>query len=55
MIVSELARAVEALLFASEHPLSVGEIERRLASFDQDRAEAVTWEQLKTELASRAR
>ncbi len=30
------------------------EVERRLASFDQDVAEAMTWDQLKTELAARA-
>jgi putative addiction module component (TIGR02574 family) len=29
------------------------ELERRLMSFDEDRAEAVTWEQLKAELAAR--
>ena len=29
------------------------ELERRLASFDQDRAQAVSWEQLKVELAAR--
>jgi putative addiction module component (TIGR02574 family) len=29
------------------------EIERRLAGFDQERAHAVSWEQLKAELASR--
>jgi putative addiction module component (TIGR02574 family) len=30
------------------------ELERRLASFDQDREQAVSWEQLKAELAARA-
>jgi putative addiction module component (TIGR02574 family) len=30
------------------------ELERRLASFDQDRPQAVSWEQLKAELAARA-
>ncbi len=30
------------------------EIGRRLASFDQDLADAVTWDQLRAELASRA-
>lgn len=30
------------------------EIRRRLASFDDDLADAVTWDQLKAELASRA-
>jgi putative addiction module component (TIGR02574 family) len=30
------------------------ELERRLASFDQDRGQAVSWEQLKAELAARA-
>ncbi len=34
MMVSEIARAVEALLFASESPLAVDEITRRLASDD---------------------
>jgi putative addiction module component (TIGR02574 family) len=29
------------------------ELERRLASFDQEKAQAVTWEQLKAELAAR--
>ena len=36
-------------------PAQQHEIVRRLASFDQDRAEAVSWEQLKSELANRAR
>jgi putative addiction module component (TIGR02574 family) len=36
-------------------PAQRREIARRLASLDEDRAEAVTWEQLKAELASRAR
>jgi putative addiction module component (TIGR02574 family) len=42
----------------TEIPLSpdqATEIERRLASFDHDRSSAVTWEQLKNELAVRAR
>jgi putative addiction module component (TIGR02574 family) len=30
------------------------ELERRLASFEQDRSQGVSWEQLKAELASRA-
>jgi putative addiction module component (TIGR02574 family) len=30
------------------------ELERRLTSFDEDRTQAVTWEQLKTELAARS-
>jgi putative addiction module component (TIGR02574 family) len=30
------------------------ELERRLGSFENDRARAVTWEELKAELASRA-
>ena len=30
------------------------ELERRLENFERDRAGAVTWEQLKAELASRA-
>jgi putative addiction module component (TIGR02574 family) len=29
------------------------ELDRRLASFDADRAEAVSWDKIKTELASR--
>jgi putative addiction module component (TIGR02574 family) len=29
------------------------ELERRLASFDQDRVEAVSWDALKAELAKR--
>ena len=36
-------------------PTQRREIERRLASFDQDRVAAVSWEQLKAELASRTR
>lgn len=35
-------------------PAQRRELERRLASFDQDRAQSVTWEQLKAELAARA-
>ena len=35
-------------------PEQCAEIERRLASFDADLADAVTWEQLKAELATRA-
>ena len=34
-------------------PAQRRELERRLASFDQDRAHAVSWEQLKAELAAR--
>ena len=34
-------------------PAQRRELERRLASFAQDRAQAVTWEQLKAELAAR--
>ena len=34
-------------------PAQRRELERRLASFDQDRAKAVSWEQLKAELAAR--
>jgi putative addiction module component (TIGR02574 family) len=30
------------------------ELTRRIASFEQDREQAMTWEQLKAELASRA-
>jgi len=30
------------------------ELTRRLASFDQDKSQAVTWESLKAELAARA-
>ena len=30
------------------------ELERRLATFNQDREQAVSWEQLKAELAARA-
>lgn len=30
------------------------ELERRLGSFEEDRARAVTWEDLKSELATRA-
>ena len=30
------------------------ELERRLDSFERDRASGITWEQLKTELAARA-
>jgi putative addiction module component (TIGR02574 family) len=40
----------------AEVPLSVaqrGELERRLADFDHDRAQSVTWEQLKAELSRR--
>lgn len=35
-------------------PAQRAELERRLESFEHDRASAVTWEQLKAELASRA-
>jgi putative addiction module component (TIGR02574 family) len=35
-------------------PAQRDELARRLDSFEQDRAEAVTWEQLKAELARRA-
>ena len=34
-------------------PAQVRELERRLASFDEDRTQAVTWEQLETQLAAR--
>ncbi len=33
-------------------PAQQRELESRLASFDQDRAQAVTWEDLKAELAA---
>ena len=36
-------------------PAQRREILRRLDSFEQDRAGAVTWDELKTELTSRAR
>ena len=35
-------------------PAQRHELERRLVSFDGDRAQAVSWEQLKAELAARA-
>ena len=35
-------------------PAQRRELDRRLASFDQDRLQGVTWEQLKAELAARA-
>ena len=38
----------------STPPAQRRELERRLASFDQDRTQAVTWEHLKAELAARA-
>jgi len=34
-------------------PAQRRELERRIASFEQDRAQAVSWEQLKAELAAR--
>ena len=34
-------------------PAQRSELTRRLASFDQERARAVSWEHLKTELAAR--
>jgi putative addiction module component (TIGR02574 family) len=34
-------------------PAQEAELERRLATFDRDRADAVTWEVLKAELARR--
>jgi putative addiction module component (TIGR02574 family) len=34
-------------------PAQRAELERRLGSFEQDRAGAITWDQLKTELARR--
>lgn len=40
----------EAPLFAAH----ASELERRLDSFEEDVAEAVTWDQLKAELAARA-
>jgi len=36
-------------------PAQQAELERRLATLDHDRAQAVTWEDLKTELARRRR
>jgi putative addiction module component (TIGR02574 family) len=36
-------------------PAQKAELSRRLASLDQDRAQAVTWEQLQAELARRRR
>ena len=36
-------------------PSQQNELRMRLASIDQDRAEAVTWEQLRAELAQRYR
>lgn len=35
-------------------PAQRRELERRLASFDQDRAQGVSWEQFKADLAARA-
>jgi putative addiction module component (TIGR02574 family) len=35
-------------------PAQAAELKRRLESFERDRAGAVSWEQLKAELASRA-
>ena len=35
-------------------PSQQDELKRRLASFEQDRSYAVSWEQLKAELAARA-
>lgn len=35
-------------------PAQAAELERRLESFERDRAAAVGWEELKAELASRA-
>ena len=35
-------------------PAHVSELDRRIASFDDDRAETVTWDELKAELAARA-
>jgi putative addiction module component (TIGR02574 family) len=34
-------------------PAQAAELERRLATFDRDRADAVTWDALKAELARR--
>ena len=34
-------------------PAQLRKLERRLASFDEDRTQAVSWEQLETELAAR--
>lgn len=34
-------------------PAQQAEVERRLATFEQDRAQAVTWDSLKAELARR--
>jgi putative addiction module component (TIGR02574 family) len=36
-------------------PAQKDELERRLATFDLDRAQAVTWDSLKAELAGRCR
>jgi putative addiction module component (TIGR02574 family) len=35
-------------------PVQLAELQRRLDSFEQDRGHALTWDQLKAELASRA-
>jgi putative addiction module component (TIGR02574 family) len=35
-------------------PAQHRELDRRIATFDQDQAEGVSWEQLKAELAARA-
>ena len=35
-------------------PAQVQELQRRMASFEQDKAQAHDWEQVKTELAARA-
>ena len=36
-------------------PAQQGELERRLATFEDDRAHSITWEELKAELAARRR
>ena len=42
------------VLECSVSPAQQRELTRRLASFDQDKPQAVTWEHLKAELAVRA-
>jgi hypothetical protein len=37
----------------TRNPAQAADIERRLASFEHDRAGSVTWKQLKAELANR--
>jgi putative addiction module component (TIGR02574 family) len=38
----------------SASPAQERELERRLLSFDQDKAQAISWENLKAELAARS-